>query len=441
MSRFPFTRFVPPALVLWAACLCGSAYGQMNVSWLREFEEAPFTEAWRVGVAVDGLYVVGLIGNVTQCFYVSKFDWNGNELWTRQPGICGSSVPGGVSAAADGVYVAKGSNSGIEFVKKYDPNGNELWTRQSDFSISAVGAAADGVYTGGSLVSASGDANGSAFLRKYDPNGNILWTRQFGLPSSSQQFSSNRAMSVGTDGVFITWYNVNGSSVTADFVSKYDFQGNEVWTRSLTANGTTAVSATSDAVYVGGVSQLGNGQGSEFLTKYDLNGNAVWTTQFSVSDTQGLRISASPSGIFFLWYGPVIGQNWGSYVSQFSSAGDLMGTTALVLTPQPKNASLWAEDIVSTTEAVYVTGIAWSACRSSCQAAGFLEKFTGLGAKLTSQVSPLPAVESSSSFTVQWSGTDSGGPGIQNYSIYVSDNGGAFTPWLTQTTATQAIFT
>jgi len=58
-----------------------------------------------------------------------------------------------------------------------------------------------------------------------------------------------------------------------------------------------------------------------------------------------------------------------------------------------------------------------------------------------SQVSQLPALEPTANFLVQWSGTDSSGPGIQDYSIYVSDNGAPFTAWLTQTTATQATFT
>jgi hypothetical protein len=59
-----------------------------------------------------------------------------------------------------------------------------------------------------------------------------------------------------------------------------------------------------------------------------------------------------------------------------------------------------------------------------------------------STVAPLPATETSPSFTVNWSGTDNtGGSGIASYSIYVSDNGGAFTPFLHNTTQTSATFT
>ena len=60
--------------------------------------------------------------------------------------------------------------------------------------------------------------------------------------------------------------------------------------------------------------------------------------------------------------------------------------------------------------------------------------------KPTSHVLPLGAVQNTPSFTFQWSGTDVGS-GIQDYAIYVSDNGGPFTPWQTHTTATQGTFT
>jgi hypothetical protein len=58
----------------------------------------------------------------------------------------------------------------------------------------------------------------------------------------------------------------------------------------------------------------------------------------------------------------------------------------------------------------------------------------------TSRVTGLPATQSSPSFAVNWQGSDSGA-GIRDYTIYVSDNGGAFTVWQKDTTASQAVFT
>jgi hypothetical protein len=53
-----------------------------------------------------------------------------------------------------------------------------------------------------------------------------------------------------------------------------------------------------------------------------------------------------------------------------------------------------------------------------------------------SKVSALPTPDLATGFSVVWSGTDVGA-GIQDYTIYASDNGGPFAPWLTNTTATQ----
>ena len=57
----------------------------------------------------------------------------------------------------------------------------------------------------------------------------------------------------------------------------------------------------------------------------------------------------------------------------------------------------------------------------------------------TSKVSALPTPELSANFSVQWSGTDVGA-GIQDFTIYVSDDGGPFTAWLTNVATTQSTY-
>ena len=55
-------------------------------------------------------------------------------------------------------------------------------------------------------------------------------------------------------------------------------------------------------------------------------------------------------------------------------------------------------------------------------------------------VLPLAATQSGTTFPVQWTGTDAGA-GVRDFSIYVSDNGGAFTLWQDHTAAVSANFT
>ncbi|HVX60075.1 MAG TPA: carboxypeptidase regulatory-like domain-containing protein [Pirellulales bacterium] len=65
------------------------------------------------------------------------------------------------------------------------------------------------------------------------------------------------------------------------------------------------------------------------------------------------------------------------------------------------------------------------------------------GDALGSQMAALPANEPTPQFTLSWTPADQGSSGsaVASYSIYVSDNGGAFLPFLLNTTASQALFT
>jgi len=58
----------------------------------------------------------------------------------------------------------------------------------------------------------------------------------------------------------------------------------------------------------------------------------------------------------------------------------------------------------------------------------------------TSHVLALAATQPATGFLVQWTGGDQGS-GISDYSIFVSENGGPFTPFVSDTTDTSATFT
>lgn len=57
----------------------------------------------------------------------------------------------------------------------------------------------------------------------------------------------------------------------------------------------------------------------------------------------------------------------------------------------------------------------------------------------TSRVSALPSSSTCPAFRAGWSGSDLGS-GLQGFAVYVSDNGDAYTPWLSNTTATAGTF-
>lgn len=86
--------------------------------------------------------------------------------------------------------------------------------------------------TGGSL---------SAFLSKYDLNGNRIWTKAFGVPGSSgsvwtspQGITRDTIGNIYISGIATTGMlgSVNITAVTAGFIAKFDPNGNQLWINS-----------------------------------------------------------------------------------------------------------------------------------------------------------------------------------------------------------------
>ena len=117
------------------------------------------------------------------------------------------------------------------------------WTRQlgtssDDYSHSvAVDSAGNAFISGHTDGSLNGDNAGQwdAFLVKYDSDGNWLWSRQLG--TSSYDFSESVAVD-GAGNAFIsgsTQGNLGGNNagLTDAFLTKYDSDGNLLWTQQL----------------------------------------------------------------------------------------------------------------------------------------------------------------------------------------------------------------
>lgn len=271
--------------------------------------------------------------------------------WTRQFGTAGPDFVIGMATGPNAVYavgqVAGGAFTGFTnagktdaFVTKLDPAGAIVWTKQFGTAEDdiALGAAADasGVYvvghTQGGLqgVNLGGE---DVIVRKYDTNGNAVWTRQFGSTGNDKAWGA----AVDATGLYVTG-EVTGSlpgqtahsSADLDaFLRKYDFNGNELWTRqfgTIDAERGYGVATDNNGVYVAGET---NGEfappavgGSDyFLRRFDTAGNTIWTRQFG-SDTSD-------------------GANYGGGVAVDSTGVYVTGGTVGTLAGQTKIGGLW----------------------------------------------------------------------------------------------------
>ncbi|MBD1895739.1 PA14 domain-containing protein [Coleofasciculus sp. FACHB-129] len=308
---------------------------QPTLAWVRQLGTS--TRDWSRGVTVDStgnVYIAGITfgsldGNINGSGinadwsdpFLTKYDADGNKLWTRQLGSSGFDYNVGVTGDGIGnIYTlgyddGPGTQSGDSVVTKWDSSGNKLWSRivgtqDFDWASGIATDSAGNVYIAGQ----TGYSQTDAFVTKYDSFGNQIWMQHLGTTGQTQ------ARSVATDSagnIYIAGLTEGslGGNTTAGgtdvFLTKYDFQGNKLWTRQL---GTAADEGSVNKQGVGefernvevAVDRIGNvylsgitkgsldannstGNNDTFVTQYDPNGNKIWTHQFGTGGDDSVR--------------------------------------------------------------------------------------------------------------------------------------------------------
>jgi Beta-propeller repeat len=340
-----------------------------NIEWVRQFGTNRKDEGVAIAKGPTGVYVTGTTAGIFPGetalpndvdVFVSRYDEQGNSIWSRQFGSATLAQDYGTGVATDqtGVYVVGYTDGALPgqtslgstdaFIRKYSPDGNLLWTRQfgTDAQDYAAAVATDGtgVYvvgrTQGNIVTGGPAPNEDAFIRRYDPNGTVVWTRQFGSADGEQAFG------VATDstGIYVagtTGGDLAGSVGGRDgFLRKYDAGGNALWTRQFGTNTTDdlyAVAAGSQGVYVVG-DTVGNFPGQTkvgglydaYLMKFDVSGTQQWVREFGTMYEDwlyGVAVGASSVVVGGFAEDPLVPGNTGTaLVRLYDFDGGVQGT-------------------------------------------------------------------------------------------------------------------
>jgi hypothetical protein len=295
--------------------------------------------------------------------FISMYNSAGVRIWTKQFGtseydaayssavnpITGDIFLGGQTR---GTLPGQTSSGDTDiFVSKFDSDGNPLWTRQFGSSLHdsgnsiAVNPITGTVYAAGFTFGAlPGQSAGGAFIRAYDSSGNELWTAQFS-PHSVNGISVDPT----TGNIFAVTAPiiVSGSDVDC-FVSKFDSTGVELWTIEIGTNGfefgsSIAVDISAGDFYIGGqaegtLGQTSSGGTDAFLIKFDSEGAPIWIRQFSTQEyayeyVASVAVNQGTGDVY------VGGLTWGVYpgettlgspdafIAKFDSSGVTPGET------------------------------------------------------------------------------------------------------------------
>lgn len=284
-----------------------------TISWVRQFysvgSESSSEKAYSIAADSSGNIIIAgsTGGNLFGMSYggvdafVAKYNTDGKEIWGSQFGTTGIDVAVSVAIdAAGNIFIAgysshyllngKPYSEGLStFVRKCDSNGKQIWTIQFGLnSYDELGSIAldssGNIYIAGSkFISTNGRGPDymSGFLSKYNSDGSEIWTRVFEYPDSSNA----KAVATGSSGeVYVAGQNVNLSSFPAGDIDpllrRYNSEGIQFWARrSVSPSANESVNAVTvdllGNIYVVGYSNL-----DAFLSKYDANGNQVWNSRF-----------------------------------------------------------------------------------------------------------------------------------------------------------------
>ena len=334
-----------------------------NTLWTRQLGMTNVDD--HIGVSVDdsgNVYVTGRTMDglsvppypYDSTMFLTKCNTDGNILWTKQQ-LCSLAYDSycGVSIDVDGNAYVNGYNYSYLFLTKYNTNGNMLWTKQqlrsdinSDSGVSVDGSG-NAYITGSTIGGIDGNTNAGGadmFLIKYDTEGIKLWTRQLGTTKVDQ----GRSVSVdGSGNAYVTGTtrgNLDGNTSaggTDVFLTKYDTDGDKLWTRQLgTASGDGGWGVSVDSsgnAYVTGYTLGGldgniNAGGSDmFLAKYDTDGAKLWTQQLgTASDDSGCSVSVDGSGNAY-----VTGRTEGELGGNTSAGGSDIFLVKISTIPEP----------------------------------------------------------------------------------------------------------
>lgn len=260
-----------------------------SLQWIRQFgtpqiDGSNSVAADRLGNAYISGHTDGTLGNATignRDAIVAKFDSSGNQLWLKQTGTASFDSSRGVSTDQTSVYLTgfTDSNGQDYFLEKRDAAGNFTWSRLLGSSSldQAISVAADNLgnayvcgLTNGLLGAAQFGAS-DAFVSKFDGNGNVVWTQQLGSSIRDRAF----AVVADQDGNIYVGGDVNSPSsgtVTSStaFVTKLDPSGSIKWTYNVTDSVFSSISGLtvdgSGSVYAIGMQRLSQEATTRFFS-------------------------------------------------------------------------------------------------------------------------------------------------------------------------------
>jgi hypothetical protein len=257
--------------------------------------------------------------------FLTRYDADGDKLWTRQFGTNGTDQALGISVSGTDVFVAgstdgrfprQRANGGTDaFVARFTGRGRLAWLKQfgthRDDEAAAISASGDGIVlagtTRGPLDRQRLDGPSDAFVMRLTPGGLESWTRLIGGDGEDRGLS----VALRTGQVFLAGTTEGLHHAVADqdgFVAGFDRRGRPAWSYPLGRSDTDAITSIvprAEGVYFAGwtsgtfLDEAPAGGLDAVIGKLGVNGPVLWLKQFgSATDDQATALSIAGKGLY-----------------------------------------------------------------------------------------------------------------------------------------------
>lgn len=304
-----------------------------NLNSIRGFTEVrsmatdKFGNVYVAGILIDE---VTLTTNFLSYAKLSKFDTNGNLLWSKSIQSASASntsfFNGVVIDDTDNSVYVSGSIDGAtninyaRIIMKLDSSGNYLWSERfgsnTIYDVTNMGIDSSGnVYVSGSCQGGAINKN-SIFARKYNSSGTLQWSRLY-IPTQTTGTGNNlfdyNKMCVSASGnVYVLCYSDNSSAKV--IIVKWNSSGTFQWTKNITttyAQGGVVnriVLDSSENMYLMGYAN--ENYIPVAVYKFASDGTAIWANKYTFSggvttnsyagQLSGIDLTIDPSGNLYL---------------------------------------------------------------------------------------------------------------------------------------------
>lgn len=256
-------------------------------------------ELWRKEYGVEGtedyaseitfdkqnrkLYIIGMTNNDLENqisvggidTFISQFSLDGQLLWTKIMGTVYDDYASNISLDKNGnIYIAgSSSGAGESFLSKYNDQGKQQWLKNYkidtlfEYAMFMSLGEDNNFYMSGKIIGESKKIVGEndIFIRKINLDGQLVWDKIYGTKKSENplELKANKNgelfVTGSTYGSFNDFNNSKNNSKV--FVSSFDEDANELWTKQYEGNGVQAshryhISLDNDALYIMGEGEI-----------------------------------------------------------------------------------------------------------------------------------------------------------------------------------------